>query len=156
MSNFYSVLDVGPKASPHTIRKSFLRLSKKCHPDKFPESTCSKSTRLKAKEKQQKINEAYDTLSNEDERIKYDEELLANENQQQEEEEEEEEEHDEEEGDPREKRYQCVSCDYSCTQAGDLKKHSYTHTGEKPYQCGSCDYSCTTASGLKRHMVRHK
>ena len=34
-----------------------------------------------------------------------------------------------------EKPFQCGSCDYSCTTADALKKHSYTHTGEKPYQC---------------------
>ena len=52
----------------------------------------------------------------------------------------------------REKPYQCGSCDYSCTTAGGLKTHSFTHTGEKPYQF---DFSCTSASDLKTHSYNH-
>ena len=54
-----------------------------------------------------------------------------------------------------EKPFRCGSCDFSSTFAGNLKRHSYTHTGEKPYKCGSCDYSCTQAVTLKRHSYTH-
>ena len=34
-----------------------------------------------------------------------------------------------------------------------MKRHIQTHSGEKPYDCKQCDYSCTDASNLKRHML---
>ena len=45
---------------------------------------------------------------------------------------------------------------FSCPKAGDMTKHSFTHTGEKPFQCGICDYSYNCAETVKEHMESHK
>jgi hypothetical protein len=65
----YDVLEVAEDASESDIKKSFRKLAREWHPDKNPEKG--------AREKFQKIAKAYETLSTEGERAKYDH-LMAN------------------------------------------------------------------------------
>ena len=64
-STFYEVLGVSKFASNDDIKKSFKNLAKKYHPDKHPGSTFHE-------EHFKKINEAYQTLSNQQARSRYD------------------------------------------------------------------------------------
>lgn len=63
--DYYELLGVSPKASQEEIRKAYLKLAKKYHPDK----TGGDKT---AEEKLKAINEAYDTLKNAERRKEYD------------------------------------------------------------------------------------
>jgi curved DNA-binding protein CbpA len=64
-STFYEVLGVSKFASTDDIKKSFKNLAKKYHPDKHPGS-------IFHEEHFKKINEAYQTLSNQQARSRYD------------------------------------------------------------------------------------
>jgi curved DNA-binding protein CbpA len=63
--NYYDVLGVKPGASQEEIKKSFRSLAMKYHPDKNKGSE-------ESKQKFMKIVEAYEILSNEQSREKYD------------------------------------------------------------------------------------
>ena len=68
--NYYEILEVSTKASPEIIKKAYITLVKKYHPDLQDD--------LKKEEyenKLKKINEAYEVLSDETKRKKYDLEL---------------------------------------------------------------------------------
>ena len=54
-----------------------------------------------------------------------------------------------------EKPFNCAQCEYSCTQAGQLKTHILTHSGERPFICKQCNYSSTNKAHLNRHMLIH-
>ena len=60
--DFYSILGLSPSASQDDIKKAFRQLSMQYHPDKNPEGA----------DKFKEINEAYQTLSNPKEKLKYD------------------------------------------------------------------------------------
>ena len=60
----YDVLEVGEDATEEAIRKSYRKLAREWHPDKNPEKG--------ARTKFQKIAKAYEVLSTEGERTKYD------------------------------------------------------------------------------------
>ena len=64
--DFYKVLGVSEKASKEDIRKAYLALAKKYHPDKTGGDKA-------AEERLKEINEAYDTLKNDLKRKEYDE-----------------------------------------------------------------------------------
>lgn len=70
MKNYYEILEVSNKASKEIIDKAYKILAKKYHPDANP--TEKKSW---AEENFKKINEAYEVLSDEEKRKKYDIEL---------------------------------------------------------------------------------
>lgn len=75
MKTLYEILEVSETASKEVIEKAYKVLAKKYHPDLQQELDKSK-----AEEMMKKINEAYDTLSNEIKRKKYDEELATKRN----------------------------------------------------------------------------
>ena len=55
-----------------------------------------------------------------------------------------------------EKSHMCGICDKAFTLAGHLKKHLLTHSGEKPHKCGTCEKAFTIAGNLKRHTLKHQ
>lgn len=70
MKNYYEILEVNENASKEIINKVFKIHIKKNHPDLFQDEE-----KTKMEEKVKKINEAYDTLSDETKRNLYDEKL---------------------------------------------------------------------------------
>ncbi|MDY6085085.1 MAG: DnaJ domain-containing protein [Dialister sp.] len=65
-SNYYEVLDVSEAATPEEIRKAYILLTKKYHPD-----TTSLPLNI-AHKKMSEINKAYAVLSNSKSRESYD------------------------------------------------------------------------------------
>ena len=51
--------------------------------------------------------------------------------------------------------YNCVQCQKSFGQAGNLKMHMLTHSNEKAYTCVQCQKSFGRADVLKGHMIIH-
>lgn len=74
MKNYYDILEVSRKASKDTINKIFKIHMKSNHPDLF-----QGDDKIKAEEKSKELTEAYNVLSDEVQRAKYDEELEAQE-----------------------------------------------------------------------------
>ena len=72
MKNYYELLEVSEKASPEVIKKAYITLVKKYHPDLQPDDE-KKSAEDKIKE----INEAYEVLSDKIKRENYDRKLQA-------------------------------------------------------------------------------
>lgn len=73
MKNYYEILEVSQKASPEVIEKAYKVLVKKYHPD-----LQENDDKLEAEQKIKLINEAYDILSDEVKRAKYDKEIKNN------------------------------------------------------------------------------
>lgn len=65
--NYYEILNIDQDASPNEIRRAFLTLSKKFHPDKVGQLSNKSTT-----DKYVRINEAYQVLSKHSSRIAYD------------------------------------------------------------------------------------
>lgn len=65
--NYYEILEINKNASPEIIEKVYKILVKKYHPD-----LQENNLKIEYEEKIKKINEAYDILSNPEERKKYD------------------------------------------------------------------------------------
>ena len=63
--DYYSILGVNKSSSQDDIKKAYRKLAKKHHPDKNAGDSASE-------DKFKKINEAYETLSNEDKKRSYD------------------------------------------------------------------------------------
>ena len=70
MKNYYELLEVSEKASPEVIKKAYITLVKKYHPDLQPDDE-KKSAEDKIKE----INEAYEVLSDKTKKESYDRKL---------------------------------------------------------------------------------
>lgn len=68
--NYYDILGVKKDASKDDIRRAFKKLSVKYHPDKHIND--SEEDKKKAEEKFKEINEAYETLSDDNKRQQYD------------------------------------------------------------------------------------
>jgi curved DNA-binding protein CbpA len=68
MDDYYSILEVSPSASLQEIKESYRFLVQANHPDKFG----SEKHKKRAEERIKKINEAYEILSDSDQRAKYD------------------------------------------------------------------------------------
>ena len=49
----------------------------------------------------------------------------------------------------------CNQCNYASSQAGDLKKHWKTHSGEKSNKCNQCSFASSYASALRTHLRTH-
>ena len=65
-TEYYDALEVAPTATPAEIKRSYYLLARKLHPDKNPDDP-------EAHQKFQRIGEAYQVLSDESLRKKYDE-----------------------------------------------------------------------------------
>ena len=63
--DYYEVLGVGRSADKDEIKKAYRKLALKFHPDKNPDNK-------EAEEKFKEVNEAYEVLSNDDKRRRYD------------------------------------------------------------------------------------
>lgn len=63
--DYYKILEVAPDATAEQIKKSYRRLAMTYHPDRNPDDK-------EAEEKFKEINEAYDVLSNDEKRKKFD------------------------------------------------------------------------------------
>merc|ERR1711884_285833 len=48
----------------------------------------------------------------------------------------------------------CSQCGKAFRQAGALKSHMMTHTGEKPYACTDCSYRCIQPYDLRKHFLK--
>ena len=46
-------------------------------------------------------------------------------------------------------------CDFASSQAGNLRMHLKTHSGEKSNKCNQCDFSSSQAGNLRRHLKMH-
>lgn len=68
--DYYKILDIPKTASTKEIRGAYLDFTKKYHPDK--QGQLSEEEENKIHEKMSTINEAYETLSNEEKRKEYD------------------------------------------------------------------------------------
>lgn len=68
MKDYYEILEVNPKASKYIIEKVYRIQVKKFHPDLHQDEQKKKECELKIKE----INEAYEILSDDEKRKKYD------------------------------------------------------------------------------------
>lgn len=68
--DYYKILGVNKEASPKEIRKAYLNLTKKYHPDK--QGALSEEEKKLVHENMSEINEAYETLSDETKRKEYD------------------------------------------------------------------------------------
>lgn len=69
--SFYSKLGIEPSSSAAEIKKAYRTLSMKYHPDK-------NNNKDESKKKFQEINEAYETLSDDEKRKQYDNPMLGN------------------------------------------------------------------------------
>ena len=65
MKDYYKILGVSREASPEEIKKAYRKLAVKYHPDKTGNDPDSE-------QKFKEVSEAYDTLSNEEKKAKYD------------------------------------------------------------------------------------
>lgn len=72
MKNYYELLEVSEKASPEVIKKAYITLVKKYHPDLQPDGE-----KKSAEEKIKEINEAYEVLSDKTKKESYDRKLQS-------------------------------------------------------------------------------
>ncbi|CAL9735917.1 dnaJ-like chaperone Jem1p [Monosporozyma servazzii] len=68
--DYYKILGVGKDADTKAIRKAYLNLTKKYHPDK--QGALTEDEKKSVHEKMSEINEAYETLSDDDRKGQYD------------------------------------------------------------------------------------
>ena len=71
MKSFYEILEINENASQEIVEKAYKVLVKKYHPDLQTDPSKKQECEVKIKE----INEAYETLSNDELRTQYDNEL---------------------------------------------------------------------------------
>lgn len=71
MINYYDILKIKKNASQNDIKRAYRKLAKKYHPDNY------KGSEEEAEEYMSRINEAYDTLVDEEKRRQYDAEFLS-------------------------------------------------------------------------------
>lgn len=67
MENYYDILQLNINSSREEVRKSYINLAKKYHPD-----ICKEQEKIKAEEYMKLINLAYDVLNDDEKRANYD------------------------------------------------------------------------------------
>ena len=67
MKDYYRILEVHPDASPEVITRAYRTLAQKHHPDRY-----HSSDKTRMNERMQELNEAYETLSDESRRRRFD------------------------------------------------------------------------------------
>ncbi|MEE6510580.1 hypothetical protein FKM82_030515 [Ascaphus truei] len=50
------------------------------------------------------------------------------------------------------KKFKCEFCMQTFHRISELKRHTWTHTGELPYRCKICGKGCRHPSNLKKHI----
>ncbi|XP_041435916.1 zinc finger protein 99 isoform X2 [Xenopus laevis] len=50
------------------------------------------------------------------------------------------------------KKFKCDFCVQSFHRISELKRHTWTHTGELPYRCKICGKGCRHPSNMKKHI----
>ena len=50
----------------------------------------------------------------------------------------------------------CNQCDYSSSDANNLRRHFKMHLGEKSNKCNQCDFASIQAGDLRRHLKTHR
>ncbi len=73
--NHYDVLSVTPSSTPPEVRKAYLALARRFHPDYH--ASDSDDVRAHAEEMMRSINEAWEHLGTADARMRYDKQLIA-------------------------------------------------------------------------------
>ena len=58
-----------------------------------------------------------------------------------------------EDSSPNSQLHKCAECKKSFCQAGNLRNHLLTHSGEKPHKCNQCSHATTTAQNLTFHIM---
>ena len=53
------------------------------------------------------------------------------------------------------KSNKCNQCDYTSSQAGNLRTHLKMHSGEKTNKCNQCYFVSSRAGNLKTHLKTH-
>lgn len=76
MKNYYEILEVSKNASDEIIKKAYITLAKKYHPD----MQSTEEGKKQAESKMIQINEAYEVLKDKEKRAEYDEKLEQEEN----------------------------------------------------------------------------
>ena len=56
----------------------------------------------------------------------------------------------------RERSNKCNQCNYTSSDAGNLRRHSKMHSGEKPNKCKQCNSAFPRADHLIRHLETHR
>ena len=54
-----------------------------------------------------------------------------------------------------EKPHKCSMCSKSFPTPGDLKSHTYVHTGTWPFKCHICHRGFSKQTNLKNHLLLH-
>ncbi len=70
LPNFYARLGAAPTATPDELRRAYHRLVKLWHPDRY--AGAPDALRARAERRMRQLNEAYDTLSDPQARVEYD------------------------------------------------------------------------------------
>ena len=55
----------------------------------------------------------------------------------------------------KEKPHKCTMCSKSFPTPGDLKSHTYVHTGTWPFKCHICQRGFSKQTNLKNHLLLH-
>ena len=75
MASHYEILEVADGAPPEEVRRAYLDLARRLHPDRWVDA--SPAQRAEAERRMQEVNEAWRVLGNAGRRIAYDQDRTA-------------------------------------------------------------------------------